>query len=62
MNMLRRAEVEARTGLSRSSIYRLMRQGQFPEPVRVGSRGVRWPAVEIDEFLEGRPRASGEDK
>ena len=30
--LLRRDEVEAQTGLSRSAIYRLMRAGQFPEP------------------------------
>lgn len=58
--MLKRSQVEAVTGLSRSSIYRLMRRGLFPEPIKIGMRAVRWPASTIDDFLAGRPRASGE--
>ena len=58
--LLTRREVEARAGLSRSSLYRLMRQGMFPEPIRVGVRAVRWPSSEIDAWLASRPRATGE--
>ena len=58
--LLRREEVEAQTGLSRSAIYRLMRAGQFPEPVKIGPRAVRWPQSELNEFLASRPRATGE--
>ena len=58
--LLRRDEVEARTGLARTTIYRNMREGSFPEPVRVGARAVRWPASEIETWPAGRPRASGE--
>ena len=58
--LLRRREVEARTGLSRTSIYRLMREGRFPEPLKVGPKAVRWPESEIADWLAARPRASGE--
>lgn len=58
--LLRREEVEAQTGLSCSAIYRLMRQGAFPIPIKIGSRAVRWPQSELDEFLAGCPRANGE--
>ena len=58
--LLRREEVESRVGLKRSSIYREMRAGRFPIPVKVGERAVRWPASEIEAWLAGRPRASGE--
>ena len=58
--LLRREEVEARTGLARSSIYRLMRLKRFPEPLRIGDRAVRWPASEIESWLDSRPRATGE--
>ena len=34
--LLRRRQVEEITGMSRSSIYRLMQDGQFPRPVKVG--------------------------
>ena len=56
---LRREEVEARTSLSRSSIYRLMRSGVFPEPVKISLRAVRWRSSEIEQYLASRPRATG---
>ena len=40
--LLRRREVEEITGMSRSSIYRLMKKGKFPRRVRIGSKAVRW--------------------
>ena len=50
-NLLTRREVESRLGLTKSTIYRLMRSGLFPEPIRVGPRAVRWPEVEIEQWL-----------
>ena len=38
--LLRRREVEKITGISRSSIYRLMPDGEFPRPVKVGPAAV----------------------
>lgn len=58
--LLTRRQVQARCGLSQSSIYRLMRQGLFPEPIRIGVRAVRWPASEIEAWLGARPRATGD--
>lgn len=58
--LLRRQEVERRTGLATTTIYRKMREGSFPEPVKVGARAVRWPASEIEAWLADRPRATGE--
>ena len=58
--LLHRAEVEERTGLSRSAIYRLMREEKFPTPIKIGTRAVRWPQSEINEFIAARPRATGE--
>ena len=58
--LLTRREVETMTGLSTSSVYRLMRAGAFPAPIRVGLKAVRWPQSEIVKFLATRPRATGE--
>ena len=58
--LLTRAEVEARTKLSRTSIYRKMREGSFPEPLQIGTRAVRWRESEIDQFIASRPRATGD--
>ena len=57
--LLRRQEVEERTGLATTTIYRKMREGTFPEPVKVGARAVRWPASEIEAWLAECPRATG---
>ncbi len=60
--LLRRRDVEAKVGLGRSSIYRQMREGRFPLPLKVGPRAVRWSASEIDAWLAERPRATGESQ
>ena len=60
--LLRREQVEERTGLARTTIYRKMREGSFPEPIQVGVRAVRWPASEIETWLADRPRATGEPR
>ena len=58
--LLRRQEVETRCGIARATIYRLMRCGEFPEPLKVGPRAVRWLESEIETWLAERPRATGE--
>ena len=52
--LLRRPQVEARTGLSRSTIYFWMKNGNFPLPVRLGERLVAWKESEINTWLDGR--------
>ena len=47
-------EVMARTGLSRSTIYELIRQDQFPSQINLGPRAVGGVASEITEWLEAR--------
>ena len=58
--LLRRREVEEITGVSRSAIYRLMHNGEFPRPVRVGTAAVRWRASDIAAWLESRPLSTGD--
>lgn len=52
--LLRRAEVEFKTGLSRSAIYENIRKCTFPEPVRLSSNSVAWLCSEIDEWINQR--------
>ena len=58
--LLTRTEVQQAVRLSCSAIYRLMRVGKFPTPIRIGENAVRWKADEINEYLDSRPRATGE--
>lgn len=51
LTILRRKQVETRTGLSRSTIYLRVADGSFPAPVKLGERAVGWVASEVDAFL-----------
>ncbi|PWE33435.1 DNA-binding protein [Maritimibacter sp. 55A14] len=55
---LRRRDVEALTGLSRSTIYDMMDRNEFPRPVRIGRRAVAWPQSAVDAWLAARPETS----
>ncbi len=50
----RRADVEAATGLSRSTLYAMMDRGEFPRPKRIGRRAVAWPESSIVDWLAQR--------
>ena len=53
--MLRAPEVVARTGLSRTTIWRRVRAGTFPAPVELGVNSIGWPASAITDWLGNRP-------
>lgn len=52
--ILRRKEVEAMIGLSRSTIYKLISQEIFPKPVQLGTRAVGWRLSDIEAWLNTR--------
>ena len=58
--LLTRTEVEQRTALGRSSLYRLMRRGEFPEPYRISAKAVRWSLAEVEAWAAALPRSSGD--
>ena len=47
LTILRRRQVEAETGYSRSTIYLRISQGLWPRQVSLGARAVGWPAGEV---------------
>ena len=49
-------EVMQMTALSRSAVYVLMDTAQFPLPIRIGRRAVRWVEQEVLDFIASRPR------
>lgn len=51
LTILRRKQVEIRTGLSRSTIYLRIQEGTFPKPLNLGVRSVGWVESEIDDWL-----------
>lgn len=54
LSIIRRKQVEARTGLSRSAIYDRVKAGTFPAPVSIGARAVGWIEGEITDWLSAQ--------
>ena len=42
------------SGISKSERWRLLKQGRFPKPVRLGTRCVRFSLREVSEWVESR--------
>ena len=57
--VLRISDVVKATRLSRSSIYLLLKDNDFPPPKRLGKKVVFWTETEIQRWLENRPAAGG---
>lgn len=51
--LLRVFEVEDLTAMKKSKLYDLVKQGQFPAPVRIGPRAVRWRLSAVQEWISG---------
>ena len=58
--LITRFDVERITGFSTSTVYRLMRRGEFPLPIRIGGRAVRWREADVRAYLESRPHSNGD--
>ena len=63
LTIIRRKQLEARTGLSRSTIYAKMRENPkrpsdfdptFPKPISMGAKAVGWIEAEVEAWLAAR--------
>ncbi len=52
--LIRIREVQYRTGLGRSTIYRWMAQGRFPKPVQLGRHVVAWSEKDVNSWIAGK--------
>lgn len=57
--LMRRQDVEKVTALSRSTIYRKMKDGTFPRPVEVNPGMVRWKESGIQAWMDSLPVTGG---
>ena len=57
--LLKQQDVVRLCSLPKSSLYALMDRGEFPRPVRLGKRAVRWWSTEVEAWLEDLPRSEG---
>ena len=49
--LIRAPEVEHLTGLSRRTIYRKIKVGQFPAVIRLGANSVAWRESEVAAWV-----------
>lgn len=52
--LIRRREVQSRTGLAVSSLYEKIAAEDFPRPVTLGAKAVAWVEDEIDAWVANR--------
>jgi prophage regulatory protein len=52
--LLRRRDVEQKTGKSRAAIYADIRAGTFPQPIPIGLNSVAWLEAEVDRWIADR--------
>ena len=55
MTLLTAEQVIQITKMSRCTIYRRIATGEFPRPIRVGPRAVRFKSDDIDAWIESLP-------
>ena len=56
MKFLRLNDVKALTGLGRSTIYKYIKQGIFPDAVKLGGCSVAWVEIEVQAWIAERIR------
>jgi prophage regulatory protein len=56
IKIIRRKTVEEMTGLSRSTIYHLIKKGTFPKQIKLGERNSGWIESEIKDWQISRIR------
>jgi len=52
IRFIRLKEVMRLTALARSTIYKKMKEGEFPKTVSLGDRAVAWVEGEIEDWIE----------
>lgn len=54
VRLIRRKEVQDKTGLGASSIYAMMKLGKFPKCLNLSERRVAWLESDIDNWITER--------
>ena len=39
--------------ISERSIWRMLKEGKFPRPVRIGCRATRWRTTDLEDYICG---------
>ena len=58
IKFLRLPQVLEATGLKRALIYYMVKDGEFPKPIKIGKRAVAWIESEVQEWIRDRIKES----
>lgn len=59
--LIRIREVCRLTGLTRPTLYRLIRRGELDPPIKISERCSAWRVTAVQDFIERRIAAAGRD-
>lgn len=60
--VIRLTTLKSKTGLGKTTIYQLMKQGAFPQCIKLGGRAVGWSVAEVDTWIATRMAARDQGK
>ena len=58
LQIIRLPQLKALTGLSKTTLYDLIKKGEIPKPIKLGTRAVGWLQSDIETFIASRISAS----
>jgi prophage regulatory protein len=59
--LLKATEVAIYIKTCKSQVYKLVQQGRFPKPIKLGERGSAWLVSEVDAWLQSRVDSRDEE-
>ena len=51
---LRMPDLKTKVGLSKSQIYKLIQQDEFPKPIKLGDKIAVWTNSEVEEWMSAK--------
>jgi predicted DNA-binding transcriptional regulator AlpA len=62
LDLLRERKLRERLGISHSTIWRMLRNKRFPEPIRLSARVKAWRLADIERWLSERASQPSVDR
>ena len=56
--LIRMKHVCETTGLARGSVYHLMRQNEFPQPVKIGKRAIAFSEQAVQDWIVAKIKSA----
>ena len=58
MRIIRTEDLTRRLGLSRATIFRNVKAGRFPAPIKISQRAIGWRIDEVEAWIAARVATS----